>query len=53
MNRWTKLLLLATIVMALLWLVAPIQRTLQVDLCVDRGGTWDDTSNSCRSAAPK
>jgi hypothetical protein len=53
MNRWTKLLLLAALLMALLWLVGPIQRNLQVDLCLDRGGSWDAASASCRYAVPR
>jgi hypothetical protein len=53
MPRWTKLLLLAVVFAAAVWLVGPIQRNLQVDLCLDRGGAWDDGSESCRYDAPK
>jgi hypothetical protein len=53
MNRWTKLLLLAVVLLALVWLAGPIQRNLQMELCRDRGGSWDEVSGSCRDAAPR
>ena len=53
MTRWTKLFLLAMLFAAAVWLVRPIQRNLQVSLCVDRGGAWDEALESCRYKASK
>jgi hypothetical protein len=53
MTRWAKLLLLAVVVVALLWLVGPIQRALEVNLCLDDGGSWDEAAARCRSDASK
>jgi hypothetical protein len=53
MTPWTKLFLLAMLFAAAVWLVGPIQHNLQVSLCVDRGGTWDEASESCQYKASK
>lgn len=53
MTRWTKLILLAVVFAAAVWLVGPIQRSLEVDLCLDRGGAWDAASDSCKAGVSK